>query len=33
MLMLVAPGALQAACPSAGKVLEVAAAALGAVIP
>jgi hypothetical protein len=33
MLALAAPGVLQAACPSAGKVLEVAAAALGPVIP
>ena len=33
MLMLAAPGVLLAACLSAGKVPEVAAAALGAVIP
>jgi len=33
MLAQAVPGAPQAACPSAGKVPEVAAAAFGAVIP
>jgi hypothetical protein len=33
MLALAAPGVLQAACSSAGKELEVAAATLGVIIP